>query len=71
MIEKRIANVRDYLSLVGCDMAAVDIAVMRAGGHGMSATEAMAKTEAGTNPDQQGGGGGTTSMIPGPMNQDQ
>ncbi len=71
MIEKRVANVREYLSLVGCNMAAVDIAVMRSGGHGMSATEAMAKTERGTSPDQQGGGGGNTSLIPGPMNQDQ
>jgi len=71
MIEARLANVREYLTLVGCDMARVDFAVMRSGGHGMSATEAMAKTARGTDPQAQGGGGGNTAMIPGLMNQGQ
>ena len=71
LVEQRIAHVREYLALVGCDMARVEIAVMRSGGHGMSAKDAIARTERGTSADGQAGGGGNAGMIPGPMNQGQ
>ncbi len=48
MVEQRMQHVREYLTLVGCSMDRVTVAVMRPGGIGMPGDEAAEKYRRGT-----------------------
>ena len=50
LISQRIENVREYLSVTGCDMGRVDVRAMISGGRGMPADEAIKIMEQGTRP---------------------
>jgi hypothetical protein len=55
LIASRLDHVREYLEVVGCDMAKVELAVGHSGGRGISAEHAMKAEENVTTQDQQGG----------------
>ena len=48
LVDPRIAHVREYLALAGCDMDRVSVVAMRSGGRGMPGDEAVKKFEKGT-----------------------
>lgn len=58
LVDQRIAHVKEYLKLAGCDMAKVKVEAMISGGRGMPADRAMKIAEKGTAP----GGASGTSM---------
>ena len=63
IIEQRMQHVREYLTLVGCSMDRVTVAVMGPGGIGMPADEAVEKYRRGTaEPDDSATG--QTGFIP-------
>ena len=66
MIKQRLAHVREYLALSGCNMERVVITTGMAGGRGMPGDEAVVKFLRGTSKDEQGSSGGT-SFTPGQM----
>lgn len=69
MVKERLDHVREYLTLSGCDMARVKVAIGRAGGTGMPGDEAVrkfndgtaVKADGGTTTLQIGGSGGTSN----------
>ena len=68
LVKERMDHVREYLTLSGCDMARVTVAVARPGGTGMPGDEAVRKFNEGTAPKTdagttllQGGGSGSSS----------
>ena len=57
LVEQRLAHVREYLGLVGCDLDRVKIAAVMSGGRTMSAREGLSllydeRTPVGTNREQ-------------------
>lgn len=50
LVDQRIAHVKEYLKLAGCDMAKVKVESMISGGRGMPAERAMKIAEKGTAP---------------------
>lgn len=63
MIEQRMEHVREYLTLVGCSMDRVTVAVMGPGGIGMPGAEAVRNYRSGTA-GRGGGATGQTGFIP-------
>lgn len=53
IVNARMSNVREYLSLLGVDMDRVEVKTMISGGSTTPATQAMKIMEAGTNPQAQ------------------
>ncbi len=62
MVDRRIGHVREYLTLVGCNMDRVSIEVQAPGGRGMRGDEAVLQLEEGTASDVIGGGGDATGL---------
>lgn len=60
LVEQRMAHVREYLELTGCDMDRVEIAVMMPGGRGMPAHESIRKYQKGTAKDSSAAAGSAT-----------
>lgn len=60
LVEQRMQHVREYLTLVGCSMDRVTVAVAMAGGDGMPADEAVAKYRRGTSQDEDSSSGGSS-----------
>jgi hypothetical protein len=48
LIQRRLAHVREYLELTGCEMERVEIVAMISGGRGLPGDEAVEKYEKGT-----------------------
>ena len=61
MVQRRIGHVREYLTLVGCNMDRVSIAVQAPGGRGMRGDEAVRQAIEGTASGVLGGGSDLTS----------
>ena len=59
LVKQRIANVREYLAVTGCNMDQIKIEPGLPGGGGIMARKAMEKQERMDNPPDQSGG-----MIP-------
>lgn len=57
LVEQRLAHIREYLDVAGCDMSRVEVARMMVGGDGMTGREAIEANIRGTSrPDPRGGG---------------
>jgi len=52
-IGQRLERVRDYLSLLGCDMDRIEVKAMMSGGRGFTGKEAAKVEEQGTAPKEQ------------------
>ena len=70
MIKQRLAHVREYLALSGCNMERVEITTGMAGGRGMPGDEAVGKFLRGTSKNKQSSSGGT-SFTPSLMSSQQ
>lgn len=62
MIKQRLAHVREYLALTGCNMERVVITAGMAGGRGLPGDEAVAKFIKGTAKDE--GDSGSATLMP-------
>ncbi len=56
-VEQRLAHVREYLALAGCNMERVEVAAVISGGRGMPATQAIEIDEQAAAPEGDGGVG--------------
>lgn len=65
LVKERIAQVREYLSMTGCNMDRVTIEPGLAGGRGVLARHALDKQEQFNNPTDKGGGAVQTLSISG------
>ena len=64
LIHDRLEHVKEYLTLVGCNMDRVKVTAQRSGGRTSPADEAIEIKERGTKPqDQAGAGGGFGSSF--------
>lgn len=54
LVKQRLAHVREYLALTGCNMERVEITTGMAGGRGMSGDEGVAKFIRGTGTENKG-----------------
>lgn len=62
LIEQRLAHVREYLALTGCNMDRVEVAAMMSGGRGMPGDEAVEKFKKGTKKEE--GASQSTTFAP-------
>lgn len=62
LIGQRLAHVREYLALTGCNMERVQVTTMMSGGRGMPGDEAVAKFRKGTK--EEAGESSSTTLTP-------
>ncbi|MHC4698156.1 MAG: hypothetical protein ACYTFA_15590 [Planctomycetota bacterium] len=65
LINQRLAYVREYLGLTGCNMERVEVTTMISGGRGMPATKAIEIDEQGAKPEAEGGAGQPLGLLGG------
>ncbi|MFQ5592042.1 MAG: hypothetical protein ACE5HE_12820 [Phycisphaerae bacterium] len=65
LVAQRIAHVREYLDLAGCDMDRVEVTAMLSGGRGMPAAKAIAIEEQGVRPQAGEEGGAAEGLLSG------
>ena len=66
LVNKRLAHVKEYLTVAGCDMDRVQVKTGLSGGRGMPARKAIEIDAKGTANPHATGGAGTTGYAPAP-----